>query len=75
MSIEYTNISCRLKGYGVLITATGPDDIEKEVLIDGHDIKAQFGVIPSVWIAENEDCEQELWSLFHAVNGIEMQEV
>jgi hypothetical protein len=70
MCITYVSISARLRHYGIELTAVGPDDQEKQVFIDGCDIREFYGINPAQWLERHERNESALWELFDLVNGI-----
>lgn len=70
MQVTYTGITASLKNYGILITATAPDEVEKEVFIDGVDVREFYGCNPAKWMDDFGENENELFSLFTLVNGI-----
>jgi hypothetical protein len=70
MCITYVSISARLRNYGIELTATGPDDIEKQVFLDGSDIREFYNCNPAQWLERHERNESALWELFDLVNGI-----
>ena len=68
--IEFTSIEVRLKDFGVRLLATGPDDNEIPVQIDGLDIRQQFGMNPAAFVDAYADNEAVLYDLFRSVYGI-----
>lgn len=70
MTITYTGISAHRKGNTVILTATAPDDVRTQVQIPSCDIRENYQMGIDSFLDQYGDNEDELWDLFHAVEGI-----
>ena len=71
MQVEFTGIAATLKGnHTIVLTASGPDDVEKTVKVPCEDIVQVYGQNCHSWFLENQDRESALWELWQAVAGI-----
>lgn len=68
---EFTSIECRRKGNGVLLTATGPDGLEKNITMPSEEIRAIFECSVDIFLDRCGDDEAQLWQLFNSIAGIE----
>jgi len=71
MCITYTNIQAELKNYGIMLTASGPDEVEKNHFFPGSDIREAYGLNPASFLEQYGEDEKELFRLFNTVEGIE----
>jgi len=71
MCITFTSINAELKNFGVLLTAVGPDEVEKAVHFPGSDIRTAYGMNPASFLEKYGEDEKELFRLFNTVERIE----
>lgn len=69
--LVFNSIEARLKNYGVMLTATAPDENEVPCFIEGVDIRESYGMNPAAFIDEYGEDETVLFDLFNSVYGIQ----
>ena len=70
MTVTYTGISAQRKGNNIILIATAPDEIKKQVQIPSCDIRENYQMGIDAFLDQYGDNEDELWDLFHAVENI-----